>query len=98
MRNILLCWAALLVAGALPAADELTKADTILDKYIEATGGKAAYEKRHTEVSTGTLEIVGKGIKGTITSYRSEPNKSLTEVDIQGIGKVTEGTDGTIAW
>jgi outer membrane lipoprotein-sorting protein len=27
-----------------------------------------------------------------------EPNKSYTEVDIQGIGKVREGSDGTIAW
>lgn len=98
MRSIFLCGAVLLAAGALPAADELPKADTILDKYIEVTGGKAAYEKRHTEVSNGTMEFVGKGIKGTLTSYRSEPNKSYTEVDIQGIGKIQEGTDGTVAW
>jgi zinc protease len=98
MRNIFLCGAVLLAAGALPAADELPKAETILDKYIEVTGGKAAYEKRHTEVSSGTMEFVGKGIKGSLTSFRSEPNKSYTEIDIQGIGKIQEGTDGSVAW
>ena len=98
MRNLFLSGAVLLAAAVLPAADNLPKAETILDKYIEVTGGKAAYEKRHNEVSAGNMEVVGKGIKGSVTSYRSEPNKSLTEIDIQGIGKMREGTDGTVAW
>ena len=55
MRNIVLCAAVVLATGARLAADDLPKADTILDKYIEATGGKAAYEKNHTEVSTGSM-------------------------------------------
>ena len=98
MRNILLCAAVLLSTGARLAADDLPKAEAILDRYIEVTGGKAAYEKNHSEISTGTMEFVGKGIKGTIASYRAEPNTSYTELDIQGIGKVREGTDGKIAW
>lgn len=98
MRNIVLCAAVVLATGARLAADDLPKADTILDKYIEATGGKAAYEKNHTEISTGTMEVVGKGIKGTMASYRSAPNKSYTEIDITGIGKMREGSDGTVAW
>ena len=98
MRNILLCAAMVLATGAHLAADELPKAETILDKYIEVTGGKAAYEKNRSEVSTGTMEFVGKGIKGTVSSFRAAPDKSYTEVDIQGIGKVKEGTDGKMAW
>jgi hypothetical protein len=98
MRNFFLCALALFATGARLAADELPKAEAILDKYIEVTGGKAAYEKNHTEISTGTIEFVGKGIKGTLASYRAEPNTSYTELDIQGIGKVREGTDGKIAW
>src|SRR4051794_37723864 len=98
MRNIFLCAAMVLATGAQLAADELPKADKILDKYIEVTGGKAAYEKNRSEVSTGTMEFVGKGIKGTVSSFRAAPDKSYTEVDIQGIGKVKEGTDGKVAW
>lgn len=98
MRNVFLCAAVLLATGACLAADDLPKADAILDKYIEVTGGKAAYEKNHTEISSGTIEIIGKGIKGSMTNYRAEPNTSYTELDIQGIGKLREGTDGKIAW
>ena len=98
IRNIFLSAAVLFAAGAVTAADELPKAEAILDKYIEVTGGRAAYEKRHSEISTGSMEFVGKGIKGTLTSFRMEPNKSYTELDIQGIGKVQEGSDGTVAW
>ena len=93
---------AFLLLGAglqLAAAEEaLPRAETILDKYIEVTGGKAAYEKLHSEVSTGTMELAGKGIKGSITSYRAEPALSYTAIEIEGIGKIEEGSDGKVAW
>src|SRR5437868_4503983 len=99
MRSIFILGATVVLAtGVGRAADDLPKAETILDKYIESTGGKAAYEKNHNEVSSGTMEFVGKGIKGNISSYRAEPDKSYTEIDIQGIGKVKEGSDGKVAW
>jgi outer membrane lipoprotein-sorting protein len=98
MKFILALCAAVLAAGPRLAADDLPKAETILDKYIEATGGKAAYEQNHSEISTGTMEFVGKGIKGAIVSYRADPDKSYTEIDLQGVGKIREGSDGKVAW
>ena len=81
------------------AADEaLPKADTILEKFIEVTGGRAAREKLRTEVSTGSIEFVGKGIKGTLTTYKEVPDKMLLVMDIPGIGKIEEGYDGQVAW
>jgi hypothetical protein len=88
--------AALLCLSA--AAQPVPKAEEVLDKFVEATGGKAAYQKIHSESSTGTLEFVGKGIKGIATSYRAEPNRLLTVVELEGVGTVEEGTDGTVAW
>lgn len=83
----------------LRAADEpLPKAETILEKYVQVTGGKAAYDKIHSEVSTGAVEFVGKGVKGTMNAWRAEPNKSYVVLDIEGVGKVEEGTNGDIAW
>ncbi|SRR5579863_1333102 len=88
-----------LVCSAVWAADEpLPKAEEILDKFVEVTGGKAAYEKLHSEKWTGTFEFVGKGIKGTVTAYRAEPNNSLMSVELEGIGSIKDGTDGQIAW
>jgi len=80
------------------AADDLPKAETILDKYVDATGGKAAYMKHHTEITKGTMDIAALGVKGTVTTYSAEPNKSYTEFDLPGLGKTTKGTDGTVYW
>lgn len=90
---------ALAAPACLAAPDEpLPKAATILDRFVEVTGGKAAYEKVHNEKSTGTFEFLGKGIKGTITAYRAEPNKSVAIVELEGVGTMQEGTDGSTAW
>lgn len=98
MKRSILCTAILLASGVRLAADDLPKAEAILDKYVEVTGGKAAYEKLKTEVTTGKMEFVGKGISGSLVSYRAEPDKSYTEIDIQGIGKIRDGSDGTTFW
>jgi zinc protease len=83
---------------AASAADPLPTADTVLDQYIEATGGKAAYEKLKNRVAKGTIEVTGAGLKGTITLKEAAPGQRFVEVDIEGVGKSTEGTDGTVAW
>jgi hypothetical protein len=81
------------------AADgDVPPAETILDHFIEVTGGKAAYEKVHTEVAKGTMEMVGRGVKGTIVSYQAEPDRAYTVADIQGVGKVESGSDGGVVW
>jgi hypothetical protein len=88
----------LAASGILSAADALPTGSAILDKYIEVTGGKAAYEKRSTEISTGVMEFTGKGVKAHIISYHAAPNKSYSMVEIDGIGKMEEGADGSVAW
>ena len=88
----------LFFAAAVFAADDLPKADTILDKYVEATGGKAAYAKVKSDISTGTMSLAAMGLTGKLTMYGAVPAKRLMEVTIEGIGKITEGTDGEIAW
>ncbi len=89
----------LAAAGArLRAADELPKAETILDKSVEATGGKTAFEKTHNAVITGSMEIAAMGIKGTMVITKAEPDKSLAEIEIGGFGSVKQGYDGKVAW
>ncbi len=94
-RNLAIAAIALAAASA-RAADDLPKAETILDKGIEATGGKAAYQKIHTEVATGSMSI--NGITGTSTTYKAEPDKVLNEIVFQGIGSMQEGSNGKVAW
>jgi hypothetical protein len=81
------------------AADEaLPKAETILDHYIEVTGGKAAYEKRKTEIAKGTLEIAAQGVKASVTRYSAAPDKSYSILEIEGAGKIESGAGDGIAW
>ena len=88
---------ALAFTGVLAAAD-LPKADTLLDKYIEVTGGKSAYSKMHSQMMTGTMEFPAMGLKGKLTIYSAEPDKQAFEVTLEGVGKMQEGSNGDVAW
>jgi hypothetical protein len=89
---------ALSAAAAFAADEALPKAETVLDRYVEVTGGKAAYEKRHNETVTGSVELAGQGLKGTISIYSTDANKSYVAIDLEGVGKIESGDDGTTSW
>ncbi len=101
-RNTLVLSAAAMLATwpllAAAADAELPKADTLLDRYVEVTGGRAAYEKRHSEVVTLEMEFVGRGIKGTVTRYSDVSNNSYSSGQIEGVGKLEEGVFNGQAW
>lgn len=78
--------------------EPLPKADTILDRYVEVTGGKAAYDKRTNEIETGTIELKAQGLKGTYTRYSAAPAEAYSIVEIEGVGKIEDGIDKGVAW
>lgn len=84
--------------AALAAAQSLPTAEYVLDRFVEATGGKAAYEKLHNEEIRGTVTVAGAALGGTVVSRAAAPNKSRTVMEIAGLGTMEEGTDGAIAW
>ncbi|BDC49774.1 hypothetical protein F183_A20900 [Bryobacterales bacterium F-183] len=79
-------------AAALPTGESL------FDKYVEVTGGKAAYAKRTSEVTKGTIQMPAAGVSGTLEIYWAAPNVRVALMDVQGVGKVEEGTNGVEAW
>jgi outer membrane lipoprotein-sorting protein len=82
-------------SGALGAT--LT-AEQVIDKYVEALGGRAAIEKVKSRVSIGTAEIVGLDVKGTIEVYEQVPNKLTRIVRIPRVFAWATGYNGTTAW
>jgi len=90
------------LAGEAPTSgapeDNLPSAADILDRHVEATGGKVAYARIHNIYSKGTFVVVGTGIQGTLTAYEAEPGKSLSVLDIPGGERIQEGTNGNVAW
>lgn len=80
------------------ATDKLPAADEILERSIEASGGKAALEKLHSRVIKGTFAIEGQGVKGPLTVYQQAPDKIRTVIELEGLGKIESGCDGKICW
>ncbi len=93
--------ALVLLAVSVPlwcAAQDLPSADQVINHFIEATGGRAAWEARHSQVEHGTFEFAKLGVKGTITIYEAAPDKNLAIVELPAIGKLETGSNGAVAW
>jgi len=88
------------ICSAAGAADEesAAKAEAILEKYIEATGGREAYAKLQNRVSEGTIEFVRKAVKVPVSTYEARPNRKYVLFETKRRGRTEEGTDGEIAW
>ncbi len=84
---------------ATPAVTEpLPTVDQVLDKYVEALGGKAALEKATSRVSKGSFELPEMGASGTVTVYAKAPDKTAVVVDIPSFGVIKQAFDGTVSW
>jgi hypothetical protein len=79
-------------------AEDLPKAETLFDKYVEATGGKAGYAQRRTEVAKGVVRMSAAGVSGNVEMYSSAPNNQVIIMDVQGVGRIEQGTNGVLAW
>src|SRR5712671_2795721 len=67
----------------------ITEAPTleqILDKYVQALGGKSAFEKINSRASKGTFTSSHLKTKGPIELYATAPNKQLMVLLAQGFG------------
>ncbi len=72
--------------------------DQILDKYVQAIGGRQAVEKITSRATKGTFELPAMGLKGELEIYAKAPNKSLTIQNVSGVGEILDGYDGKIGW
>ncbi|HXG67075.1 MAG TPA: hypothetical protein VNO70_18370 [Blastocatellia bacterium] len=72
--------------------------DQILDKFVQASGGKAAIEKITSRTQKGTFDLPAMGASGTVEIYEKAPNKTVAIIDITGFGVIREGFNGTVAW
>ena len=101
MRALTISAAALTSLIVVPIAQAKRATPTvaqILDDYIVATGGRAAYEKIKSSAASGTLEVVAQKIKGTIEVKQKAPDKFYSAQIIAGIGKLEQGYDGKTGW
>jgi len=93
-----LVFVALAGCAVLAAQETLPTAAAVLDRFIDMTGGKAAYEKHRDQVARGTLALPAQGITGDMTLTSAEPARMLMRVNIGAIGTMEDGTNGTVVW
>ncbi len=72
-------------------------AEDILEKMIEAQGGRVVLEKIQDTVLIGYVEMIGLGFGGSLTTYQKEPNKLRQDATIQST-LVIQSFDGETAW
>lgn len=84
------------VAPAKPVAG--VTAEQVLNRFVEVTGGEAAYRKLTSTVTKGTVDLKGQGIKGTMEATSKAPNLFYTVQKITGIGEMAQGCDGNVVW
>jgi hypothetical protein len=84
-------------AQAAPAA-ALPPARTIIDRYVEAIGGRKAVLAHNSTHASGSMSMESSGVSGVVDVYSAKPNKSLIKLTLGGIGDVFEGFDGTVGW
>jgi hypothetical protein len=71
---------------------------TILEKYVEASGGRSAFEKITSRVSRGTVEMTALDMTGTAEFDEQSPNMSSLLIEAPGLGVMQRTFDGSRAW
>lgn len=75
---------------------DLPEAKKVHEDYLTAIGGREALSAIQSSKATGEFSIAR--IKGPLTILKARPNKMLVEIDLGGMGKISQGFDGTTAW
>jgi hypothetical protein len=88
----------LAITNCASGAQESPTVDSVLEKYVKASGGKSVLEKISSRTIKGKLEnqMIPGGADWRF--YAKAPDKQLVEVEIPGLGKSEDAFDGQVAW
>lgn len=86
-------------AGQTPAdTAALPSARTIIDRHIDAIGGRQALAAHKSSRLRGSMNMPANGMTGKLEIMAARPNKSILRLSIEGVGDIEEGFDGTRGW
>jgi hypothetical protein len=79
-----------------PAAAGITpEARRVVERYLEAIGGRALQDSMRTLRVAGAVSAFG--LHGRAIAWHARPDRSATEIEL-GPFKIAEGFDGTAGW
>jgi outer membrane lipoprotein-sorting protein len=98
MRKIFTLSFVCLILLSLTAAPGFSQdASGVVEKMIEASGGRKALENIKDTTISGTFELTQMGLEGTMTISHKEPNMFRQDIEVMGM-LITNAFDGQTGW
>ncbi len=76
----------------------LPNAEEIIERHIFESGGVDAYGNLKTQRVRGSLFFLSTSQTAEVETWSAEGGKYYQSIDIPGLGKQEEGSDGRVAW
>ncbi len=80
------------------SSSSLPAGRAVIDRYVQAIGGRDAVLRHRSIRSVGTFEMPAAGVKGDLTVVQVAPNKMAMTIELPGMGQMNSGYDGTVGW
>ena len=87
----------LLVCSIAVLSSYAQDASAVLNKMIDASGGRKALEGIKDTSMVGDMELIQMGMSLSISMYHKEPNMTRQDMEVMGMS-MTQAFDGEIAW
>jgi hypothetical protein len=97
MKKALMAGIVLALLAGLVANAQAQDVKEVLEKMIQAQGGRAALTAIKDTTITGALEMTAMGMNGSVTMYQKEPDKMRIDIEIMGM-VITQAYDGQRTW
>ncbi len=92
-KTLIWVLAGLFVMSILPAQGFGQTSKEVLEKMIDAQGGRKAMEAAKDTTISGTMELIQQGMNATLTMYQKEPNMMRMDIEVMGM-VITQAFDG----
>lgn len=99
ISSVLVCLlAACASAGTQGSTQGPPPAEALIERHIEASGGRERLSALKSRVMTGRVSMPAAGIQGQFAMVQTHGGKSLTVITIEGFGSEVVGSDGERVW
>jgi hypothetical protein len=80
------------------AGKALPNAEAIIERHIYESGGPDAYGSLKTQQIIGSLTFLSTSAEAHVETWAADGGKYYQSIDVPGLGKQEEGSDGRVAW
>ncbi|MGE5816301.1 MAG: hypothetical protein ACM36C_17585 [Acidobacteriota bacterium] len=80
------------------AQDKLPAGREIIDRYVQASGGREAMSKHSSRRAVGKISMPAQGVEGDVELLAARPDLMRLKMTISGVGEIQSGYNGKVAW